>query len=139
MKNPMRNIAALVSGIVIGSIVNYTLIIAGGFMIEPPAGVDMSDAQSIAAGMEYFTPVHFLFPFLGHALGTLVGALVTCSMASDHKVLFTLFIGVIFLAGGIAATIMIPAPMWFVLCDLLIAYLPMAWLAFRLRRPNLVS
>ena len=36
------------------------------------------------------------------------------------------------LIGGIAACFMIPAPAWFMALDLLVAYLPMAWLAIRL-------
>ena len=40
--------------------------------------------------------------------------------------------GVVFLLGGIAASFMIPAPAWFIVLDLVVAYLPMAWLAGRL-------
>jgi hypothetical protein len=36
--------------------------------------------------------------------------------------------GVAFLAGGFAASVMIPAPNWFIALDLVVAYLPMAWL-----------
>ena len=43
-----------------------------------------------------------------------------------------LVIGAVFLAGGIAASRMIPAPAWFVTLDLLGAYVPMAWLGARL-------
>jgi hypothetical protein len=41
-------------------------------------------------------------------------------------------VSTLFLAGGIAASVMIPAPAWFKALDLTIAYLPMAWLATRL-------
>ena len=40
-------------------------------------------------------------------------------------------IGGLFLAGGIAACFMIPAPAWFMAADLLLACLPMAWLAIK--------
>jgi hypothetical protein len=33
-----------------------------------------------------------------------------------------------FLLGGIANVAMLPAPLWFSALDLLLAYLPMAWL-----------
>jgi len=36
---------------------------------------------------------------------------------------------VFFLCGGVMASVMIPAPSWFIATDLLLAYLPMAWLA----------
>ena len=38
----------------------------------------------------------------------------------------------LFLAGGIAASFMIPAPAWFIALDLLLAYIPMAWLAVQI-------
>jgi hypothetical protein len=37
-------------------------------------------------------------------------------------------IGVFFLAGGIANAFMLPAPIWFITVDLLLAYIPMGWL-----------
>ena len=39
-----------------------------------------------------------------------------------------LVVGLMFLAGGIGAATMIPAPIWFIVLDLVVAYLPMAWL-----------
>lgn len=134
MKKPVKNIVAILAGLITGSVVNYTLIIAGSFMIAAPAGVDVKDAASIAAGIDLFTPIHFLFPFLAHALGTLVGALTAYTVAADNKRVFALAIGLIFLAGGVANSFMIPAPLWFIITDLLLAYLPMALLAVALNQ-----
>jgi len=41
-------------------------------------------------------------------------------------------VGALFLAGGIAASFMIPAPTWFIVLDLVGAYIPMAWLGARI-------
>lgn len=124
----LRNILAVVFGLVAGGVVNMSLIVAGSSMIPPPAGVDVSDAQSIAASMHLFEPKHLVFPFLAHALGTLVGATTAFLIAASKESLFAYVIGVASLAGGIAASFMIPAPVWFVILDLLVAYIPMAWL-----------
>lgn len=48
-------------------------------------------------------------------------------------------IGIAFLAGGITAATMIPAPAWFIAIDLVGAYLPMAWLALRISRRATVT
>jgi hypothetical protein len=45
---------------------------------------------------------------------------------------FALGLGVFFLLGGIAAAFMIPAPTWFIILDLVAAYIPMAYLAGKL-------
>ena len=41
-------------------------------------------------------------------------------------------VGAFFLIGGIAAVAMLPSPLWFTVVDLVFAYLPMAWLGYRL-------
>lgn len=124
----LRNIPAVVFGLVVGGGVNMSLIMTGSLIIPPPAGVDVADAQSIAASMHAFELKHFVFPILAHALGTLVGATTAFLIAASNEIVLAYVIGVAFLAGGVAASFMIPAPVWFIILDLLVAYLPMAWL-----------
>ena len=129
MPKLLRNILAVLAGVVLGSVVNMLIIRFGPSLIPPPAGVDLSTPEGLAAGIALFEPRHFVTPFLAHALGTFVGALVAYLVAGSHKARFAWAIGVLFLCGGIAACFMIPAPVWFMALDLLVAYLPMAWLA----------
>ena len=70
----------------------------------------------------------FIFPFLGHAVGTLVGAVIAAVIASNKKMRMALIVGVLFLLGGIAVNIMIPGPIWFTATDIIVAYIPMAFL-----------
>jgi hypothetical protein len=130
----LRNVLAVVAGLVVGGAVNMALVIASPLVIPPPAGVDVSDPQSLSESMHLSEPKHFVFPFLAHALGTFVGALVAFLIAASHKPVFAFVIGTCFLAGGIAAARMIPAPTWFVVLDLAAAYVPMAFLATLLGR-----
>ena len=131
--NPViRNILAVIAGIVIGSLVNGTLIGISGSIIPPPAGVDVSNLESIKASAHLFEAKHFIFPFLAHAVGTLVGALIAALIAASRKLTFALGIGVFFLIGGLVASFLIPAPLWFIALDIVVAYLPMAWLGGKL-------
>ena len=132
----IRGFLALVVGVLVGSAVNMGLIVLGGGVIPPPAGVDVTDATSIAENAHLFQPKHFLFPFLAHAIGTFVGALAAGFLARAHKTRFCLGVSALFLVGGIANTFMIPAPGWFIAADLVIAYLPMGWLAGRVCAPS---
>lgn len=111
---------------------NSALIAASTALIPLPAGIDPNNAESLAKGMVLLEPRHFVMPFLAHALGTLTGALAAYLIAASHRARIAYAIGVVFLCGGIAATFMIPAPVWFVVLDLLVAYLPMSWLAIQL-------
>lgn len=131
--NPtVRNILAVIAGLVVGGLVNMGLISISGKIIPPPAGVDPSDMESLKASMHLFEAKHFLFPFLAHALGTLVGAFVAAKLAANHFKMMAMIVGAFFLIGGIAASIMLPAPVWFIAVDLVFAYIPMAWLGWKL-------
>jgi len=88
--------------------------------------------NSIIELMPSFEPKQFIFPFLAHALGTLVGAAVAYVLASSHKMKFALGIGVFFLLGGVAVNYMLPGPTWFLVIDILVAYIPMAWIGGKL-------
>ena len=129
----LRTILAVVLGLFIGSIVNMALIMLGSEVISAPPGVDVTTAEGLKAGMAQMEPRHFLFPWLAHAAGTLVGALLACWISKDHRKLAAYIIGFAFLLGGVANVLMLPSPWWFTLVDLSLAYLPMAWLALRLR------
>jgi hypothetical protein len=131
--NPiLRNSLAVVTGLVVGSAVNMGIVMISSSIIPPPEGVDNSTMEGLKAGIHLFQPQHFIFPFLAHALGTFVGALLAAMIAANRRMLFALVIGVFFLAGGIANTFMLPSPTWFTIVDLAGAYFPMAYLAGKL-------
>lgn len=126
--NPiLKNILAVVAGWIIGSMVNMSLIKIG-FMVTPIDGIDPNNMEALAEVMPTLGYKHFIFPYLAHALGTLVGATIAGLIATNHKMKIALGIGFLFLLGGIAASFMIPAPTWFVVFDLVLAYIPVAWL-----------
>ncbi len=132
MSTLLRNVLAVIVGIAIGGVVNTALITLSPSLIPPPAGVDVNSAESLAKAMHLFEPRHFVMPFLAHALGTLAGALAAYLIAATHRAPIAYVIGAVFLCGGVAASFMIPAPAWFIALDLLVAYLPMAWLAIQI-------
>lgn len=127
----MKNTLAVIAALVGGSLVNILLANMNGVLIPFPDGVDVSSMEALMASMSLFEPIHFLLPWLGHALGTLVGAFIAAKLAVTHKMRFAVGIGVFFLAGGIANAVMLPAPMWFISADLLLAYIPMEMLGAR--------
>lgn len=132
----LRNVLAVAAGILVGSVVNMGLIMISGSIIPPPEGADVTTTEGMKASIHLFSPRHFIFPFLAHALGTLAGAFLTARLAVSRNSFLAIVIGIFFLFGGIAAANMIPAPNWFVVTDLFLAYLPMAWLGGRLALRN---
>ena len=127
--NPIaRNILAAMVGIVLGSAVNLGLVTMGMSVVPLPEGTDVSTMEALRESMKSLTPVNFLFPLLGHALGTLTGAFVAAKLAASHHMKFAIGIGVSFLIGGIAMVFNCGGPVWFIASDLLLAYIPMAFL-----------
>jgi hypothetical protein len=131
-------VLAVVAGLLLGSLVNMALVMVSGKIIPPPAGADVTTIEGLTASLHLFEPKHFVFPFLAHALGTLVGALVAGLLAPGRSSVPAFVVGGLFLLGGITNAFLLPAPAWFIAVDLLLAYLPAAWLgqalARRLRR-----
>lgn len=134
MKPVVKNIFAVLAGIVLGSLVNMALVSIGPLVIALPEGADMSDMEKARTSVALLKPVNFLFPFLAHALGTLAGAYVAAKLAASHAMQLALGVGLFFLLGGIAAILMIGGPLWFKLADLILAYIPMAYLGAILAR-----
>ncbi len=132
MKPVGKNILAVIAGVVLGGVVNMALVNIGPFVVPLPEGADVSTMEKLRDSMELFTPVNFIFPFLAHALGTLVGAFVAARFAASHHMKLALGMGAFFLLGGIAAVIMLGGPLWFKAADLLLAYIPMGYLGAKL-------
>jgi hypothetical protein len=132
MHPTLRNILAIVVGIVVGSLVNMGIVMISGSIIAPPEGADVTTMEGLKASLHLFRPRHFIMPFVAHALGTFVGALLTVFLAANNKMKIAIGIGAFFLFGGIANTFMLPSPTWFTIVDLVGAYLPMGYLAGKL-------
>ena len=131
--NPLvKNILAVILGIIIGSLVNMGIIMISGSIIPPPQDADITTMEGLKSTMHLFEPKHFIFPFLAHALGTFVGAIIAATIAATHKIKFAIAIGVFFLIGGIVNVMMLPSPIWFTILDLGGAYIPMGFIAGKL-------
>ena len=128
----VRNVLAVITGIVLGSVVNMGIINLQYSFISLPEGVDVTNTESLKSSMHLFEPKHFIFPFLAHAIGTLSGAYLAARIAASHKMNIALGIGIFFLIGGISMVFLIPSPIWFAILDLSLAYIPMGWLSGRL-------
>ena len=133
--NPiLKNVLAVIAGFVAGSIVNMGIVMLSGSVIPPPEGGDITTMEGLKATMHLFEPKHFIFPFLAHAVGTLVGAFIAAKLAATSNMTMALIIGVFFFIGGSINVSMLGGPLWFTILDLAMAYIPMAYLGGKLGR-----
>ncbi len=127
----LRNILAFLVGFIVGNFVNGAIIMASPMIMPYPEGMDPMDSMSIIAHMDEFTTGNFIIPIVAHALGTLIGAMLIIKIAGTSKAKLAYGFGALSLIFGIINAYQIPAPTWFIATDLVIAYIPMAWLATR--------
>ena len=125
MKQTLKNIAIVILGIIIGMIVNIGLIILGGTIFPPSENFEPMNAMN-------WDFKYFIFPFLAHSIGTLSGALIVSKLSKKSSIILPLIVGLYFLLGGIYMITILPAPMWFVLLDVILGYIPMALLGWKL-------
>jgi len=128
----LKNTLAVIAGLLIGGTVNSLLVMNSGTLIPPPEGADLTTTEGLTAAMAMMEPKHFLIPFLAHALGTLVGAFSTAKVAASFAKELALLIGLLFFMGGTFMVMSLPSPLWFNVCDLVLAYFPMAFLGAKL-------
>jgi hypothetical protein len=116
-----------------GAMLNGAIINISSKVIAPPKGFDLNTAEGLQAAMPHMGPEHFLFPFLAHAIGTLISAVLISRFLKSQQFVFSMMAGIIFLMAGVAMVIMLPGtPIWFILVDLIGAYIPMAYLGNKL-------
>ena len=125
MKTIIKNILVLLGGCIFGSVVNMGLIIVGNQLIPVADGMNPMDATM-------WEIRYFIFPFLAHAIGTLSGAFIVAKYTVSYHMRLAICIGIFFLLGGLSMVFIMPAPVWFIVADLSLAYIPMGWYGWKL-------
>lgn len=123
---------AIVGGWFLGSLVNIGIILLGLKIYPLPETINVMDIQNYNANAHLLTTTHYITPFLAHAIGTLVGAFFASRIAKNYKLLLAILIGLLFLIGGIMEVGQRVTPTWFIILDLVVAYIPMAFLGYLL-------
>lgn len=134
MKNFLLRLGAIALALFLGGSLNMFIVGISGYVIPPPPGADFTTAEGLQQSAHLMEPRHFIMPFLAHALGTLLAGFVAAALTRERKWPAALIPGLVFLTGGIMAVQMIPAPMWFNVLDLVVAYVPMAWLGYKVQQ-----
>ena len=125
MNSIIKNILALIGGGLVGMVVNMGIIITGNQLIPFSENINPMNAMN-------WEIKFFIFPFIAHAIGTLSGAFIAAKFSASYHMLFAICIGIFFLSGGISMVFILPSPIWFIVIDLVFAYLPMGWLGWKI-------
>ena len=127
----VRNILAVIAGIILGMILNMGLIQLNMHVFFPmPADLDMNDSAQFNAFIASLPAQAFLLVLLAHLGQSFVGGWIAARLGGSRPMLLAMIVGVLSLAGGIAAMFMIEGPTWMMIE--LPLYLVVAWFAGRL-------
>ena len=127
MKQILKNIGIVILGIIIGMIVNMGLIIGGGIIV--PMSETINSMNAINWDFKYF-----IFPFLAHSIGTLSGSFIVSKISRNSHIIMPLIVGFYFLSGGLYMVTILPAPTWFISLDIILCYIPMALLGWKISK-----
>ena len=122
----MKAFLLIIISVLLGAVFNSMILNIGMEMIPPPIGYDMNNPNDLSKAMSVMETRHFLFPFLSHAIGTLVAVLIYTYFIKIKRKFAPILIAVIFFSGGLYMVLILPAPLWFELLDLTLCYFPMA-------------
>ncbi|AWW32098.1 hypothetical protein DN752_19235 [Echinicola strongylocentroti] len=127
-----RNIISILVGLTVGNAINMGLVMNSGMFVSFPAEMDLTTMENLKMALPLFEIRHFLIPFIAHAISTLAGSLLTALIAVSHKISYALIVGFCFMIGGMITIILLPLPAWFGILDIGLAYMPFAYLGWRL-------
>lgn len=109
-----------------------SLIYISGSIIPLPEGVDNTTTEGLIASAHLFEAKHYIFPFLAHAMGTLIASLIISRFSKNKGKSLSLLIAGLFFLGGSMMVFNVPSPVWFAILDLGLAYFPMALLGWKI-------
>lgn len=134
MPTILRNILVLLMGIAIGYYVNTGILMLSPILTPPPEGMDVTNAASVKEHLHLIGPKYYIIPFIADAVGTLLGACFVASFTLGSKLKWAIAVGVFFMILGITNLVTMRSPMWFTIINMSLAFLPMAFLGYQLRR-----
>ncbi|CAM3578144.1 hypothetical protein POKO110462_10250 [Pontibacter korlensis] len=124
----IRNLLAVLAGIIIGSILNMGIIQISGLLIFLPEGADVTTTEGLKAPHAFAGSQAFCFSVSGARWRNFCRSMDRLSSQNEICHQYRPF----FLAGGIASCIMLPSPVWYNMVDLAGAYIPVAYMAGKL-------
>ena len=129
----IRKILAVLIGIAAGGVFNMAMVTASHAVYPLPEGLDPNDLEALRAHVEAngMPAGAMIMVLVAHAGGSFVSGFVCGLIALRSWYVAAVGVGLLWTCGGIAMLMLLPAPTWFAVADVVL-YVPAALLGVRL-------
>jgi len=108
----LRNICAVLVGLIAGMAFNMALVMLDSLLYPMPEGLEFDDAEGMAIYIESLPLIALLIIMLAHVGQAFVGGLVAASISRTSPMLVAMIVGSLSLLGGIFNMMNMPLPAW---------------------------
>ncbi|MGQ0650610.1 MAG: hypothetical protein ACT4P7_23975 [Gemmatimonadaceae bacterium] len=119
MSPMVRNIVAVVVGVIVGFVVIMAAQYINSLFFPPPPGTDLSDPNAMAAMLRQMSTGAFVGLVLGYLLGPTAGCYAAVRLAGDRPFATARLVALVFIIGGIFNFRAYPHPTWVVVASFL--------------------
>ena len=123
----LRNIGAVIAGMIVGMALNMAIIMANLIFFPMPEGLSMQDQEGFSAWAATLPDSAFILPMMAHLAQAFGGGWLAARLGASNPMVLAMIVGVLSLVGGImnALSMEIPTWMWLEMPF----YLVLAWAA----------
>lgn len=123
----IRNVCAVLIGLIAGMAVNMAIILLDLKLYPLPEGVDFNDAEGMKAYVATLPVAVLLLVLLAHLSQAFVGGWLAARISANRSMMMAMIVGVITLLGGLYNMLSLPLPAW--MWVEMPLYLLLAWAA----------
>ena len=123
----MRNLISVFLGVISGIFIIFSLEIVNHIIYPIPKGMDLNNTEALNAYTSAAPMIVFILLIISYSLGSLVGGLVSSSIATYNKMTQSITTGGILMGLGVYNLFMIPHPIWTIIISIFL-FIPCSYL-----------
>jgi hypothetical protein len=108
----LRDIGAVVAGLVVGSVANMALVFANMAVFPGPPGLDFNDPAAMAAYVGGLPPQAFLGVMAAHLSQALLGGWTAARLSGERTALAAYVVGALTALACLVNLLGLPSPWW---------------------------
>lgn len=106
----LRNVGAVVAGMVVGSAANMAIIMGSWLLYPPPDQV--ADQEALAEFIGTLPAGAFVLVMVAHLAQAGIGGWLAARLGSSRPLMLALIVGVLSMMGGLMNMFLYPSPWW---------------------------